>query len=182
MFSGFLINKLDQQAGVPARGTKNPKKMNSILLFARSISTTSVLEGKRNFRKFLLHNKRGSRSFKEQQRISQLLPIDKRGVRDTGYIINGQYEEVQEKIPEIIVPDLNGFQLKPYVSYKAPEVVQSEFTSMDLFNAVYSEKIMKDFNDSKLYENGKPLEPSKIEQLSPEDAWLQARKTGSDLF
>lgn len=148
----------------------------------RSISTTSVLEGKRNFRKFLLHNKRGTRSFKEQQRVAPLLPIDKRGVRDTGFVVNGQYIEIPEKIPELVVPDLTGFQLKPYVSYKAPEVSQSEFTSIDLFNAVYADKIMKDFNENKIQEDGSSLEPSPNEKLNPEEAWLKARKTGSDLF
>lgn len=148
----------------------------------RSISTTSKLDGKRNFRKFLLYNKRGTRSFKEQQRVAPLLPIDKRGVRDTGFLVNGDYVEIPEKIPEIIVPDLTGFQLKPYVSYKAPEVTQSEFTSMDLFNAIYSEKIVKDFQERKLDERGEPIEPSANEKLNAELAWHQARKTGSDIF
>lgn len=130
----------------------------------------------------MLYNKRGSRSFKEQQRVAPILPIDKRGVRDTGFLLNGQYIEIPEKIPEIIVPDLEGFKLKPYVSYKAPEVIQSEFTSMDLFNAVYSEKIIKDFNERKLDEAGEPIEPSANEKLSSEVAWHQARKTGSDIF
>lgn len=160
----------------------NALKHCSTRIQIRSISTTSVLEGKRNFRKFLLYNKRGSRSFKEQQRVAPLLPIDKRGVRDTGFTINGQYVEVPEKIPDIVVPDLNGFQLKAYVSYKAPQVIQSEFTSMDLFNAVYSDKIMKDFHERKLSENGEPLEPSENEKLTPDVAWCQARKTGSDIF
>ncbi|KAL5285959.1 hypothetical protein ACFFRR_007570 [Megaselia abdita] len=148
----------------------------------RSISTTSVLEGKRNFRKFLLYNKRGTRDFKERQRINPVLPIDKRGVRDTGFIVNGQYVEIPEKIPEIVVPDLTGFQLKPYVSYKAPHITQSEFTPVDLFNAVYSEKIMKDFEENKLDESGNSLEPSVEEKLNPEEAWSRARKTGSDIF
>lgn len=73
-------------------------------------------------------------------------------------------------------------QLKPYVSYRVPEVVQSEFTPKDLFDAVYSDKIVNDFKNGKLGENGEPLEPSPKEQLTPEEAYVQARKTGTDIF
>jgi large subunit ribosomal protein L41 len=73
-------------------------------------------------------------------------------------------------------------QLKPYVSYRTPDVVQSEFTSSDLFDAVYSEKIVKDFKDGKLSETGEPLEPSQEELLTPEEAYNRARKTGTDIF
>ena len=73
-------------------------------------------------------------------------------------------------------------QLKPYVSYRTPDVVQSEFTSRDLFDAVYSEKIVTDFKDRKLREMGEPLEPSQEELLTPEEAYNQARKTGTDIF
>lgn len=37
------------------------------MILQRGIATSCVCHGKRNFRKFLLYNKRGSRSFKEQQ-------------------------------------------------------------------------------------------------------------------
>lgn len=73
-------------------------------------------------------------------------------------------------------------QLKPYVSYRTPDVVQSEFTPKDLFNAVYSEKIVNDFKNGKITETGEPLEPSPEEQLAPEEAYVQARKTGTDIF
>lgn len=73
-------------------------------------------------------------------------------------------------------------QLKPYVSYRTPDVVQSEFTSRDLFDAVYSEKIVKDFKDGKLSETGEPLEPTQEEVLTPEEAYNRARKTGTDIF
>jgi large subunit ribosomal protein L41 len=72
--------------------------------------------------------------------------------------------------------------LKPYVSYQAPDVVQSEFTPKDLFDAVYSEKIVNDFKNGTLSETGEALEPSAEEQLTPEEAYIQARKTGTDIF
>lgn len=150
----------------------------------RSISTTTQLNGKKNFRKFLLYNKRGPRIFK-QQRITNPdpeMPVDKRGVRDTGYTFNGKYTEVPEKIPELIVPDLTGCNLKPYVSYKTADVVQSEFTAQNLFDAVYSKKIVEDYNSGKLNDDGSPKEPSADELLTSDEAWTRARKTGSDIF
>lgn len=74
------------------------------------------------------------------------------------------------------------FQLKPYVSYRAPEVVQTEFTAKDLFDAVYSKKIVEDFKNGKLDADGKSLEPSPEEALEPGEAVVKARKTGSDIF
>lgn len=150
----------------------------------RSISTTTQLSGKKNFRKFLLYNKRGPRIFKKE-RITNPdpeMPIDKRGVRDTGYTFNGKYIEVPEKIPELIVPDLTECKLKPYVSYKTADVVQSEFTAENLFDAVYSKKIIEDYNSGKLYSDGSPKEPSSEELLTSDEAWIRARKTGSDIF
>uniref|UniRef100_A0A1I8PBP3 39S ribosomal protein L41, mitochondrial n=1 Tax=Stomoxys calcitrans TaxID=35570 RepID=A0A1I8PBP3_STOCA len=151
----------------------------------RYISTTVPLEGKRNFRKFLVYNKRGTRVVKEAQRSNQVDPpvaVHKRGVRDTGMLMNGKYVEIPEKIPELIVPDLDDCKLKPYVSYKAPEVIQSEFTSLDLFNAIYSKKIIDDFKEGKLKEDYSPAEPSENEMLGADEALQRARKTGSDIF
>lgn len=156
----------------------------AIGVIKRTISTSSPLAGKRNFRKFLLYNKRGTRIFKQQQAANPdpELPIDKRGVRDTGYKLNGKYVEFAEMIPQLVVPDLTGCQLKPYVSYKTPEVVQSEFTSQDLFNAVYSQKIVADFKAGKLSDDGAPLESSAEERQTVDEAWAKARRTGSDIF
>lgn len=153
-------------------------------MITRNLSTTKCLNGKKNFRKFLLINKRGTREFKERQRKNPDpdIPIDRRGVKNTGVYINGNYREISEMIPEIIVPDLTDCQLFPYVSYKSPEVVQSAFTSLDLFNAIYSSKIVEDLKNEKLNDDCLPKEPSSEEQLSPDEAWIAARKTGSDIF
>ena len=72
--------------------------------------------------------------------------------------------------------------MKPYVSYRVPDVEQSEFTPQDLFHAVYSQKIAKDLEGGKLDDDGNPLEPSEEEILTCEEAKLKARQTGSDLF
>ncbi|XP_019865882.1 39S ribosomal protein L41, mitochondrial [Aethina tumida] len=154
------------------------------LIITRGISTSCVRNGKRNFRKFQLPNKRGSRQFKEARRLDPNpdIPIDKRGVRDTGYYLDGKFIHVPEKVPELIVPDLTGFKLQPYVSYRTPDVVQTEFTAEDLFNVVYAPKIVKDFNEGKLDADGNPLNPSAEEKLTAEEAKIKARQTGSDIF
>jgi large subunit ribosomal protein L41 len=153
-------------------------------LCRRLISTSTSLYGKKNFKKFLLYNKRGTRIFKEERikKADPAMPIDKRGVKDTGYVFRGRYVEVPEKIPQMIVPDLTNTNFKPYVSYKTPAVQQSEFTSEDLFNAVYSQKIIDDYKNGKLNVDGSPIEPSADENLTADAAFLNARRTGSDIF
>jgi large subunit ribosomal protein L41 len=110
------------------------------------------------------------------------MPIDKRGVRDTGVVINGRFREVPELIPQLIVPDLTGCKFKPYVTYKTPEVVQSKLTSQDLYNAVYAQKVIDDFKEDRLNEDGTSKQPTEEELLTPEEALNRARKTGSDIF
>lgn len=68
------------------------------------------------------------------------------------------------------------------MSYRVPEITQSEFTAQHLFNAVYRLKIINDYKNNKLKENGESMEPSKEELLTPEEAKIKARQTGSDLF
>ncbi|CAG5033319.1 unnamed protein product [Parnassius apollo] len=149
----------------------------------RGICLTTPREGKRNFRKFVIANKRGTRIHKQQQMSSNPeLEIDKRGVRDVGYYLNGRFVKVPEMIPEIIVPDLKDFNLKPYVSYKTEDVIQSEFTPRQLFDAIYSKKIVTDYKQGKLDADGQPLEPSEEEKLQPEEAISRAKRTGSDIF
>jgi large subunit ribosomal protein L41 len=110
------------------------------------------------------------------------MPIDKRGVRDNGVYRNGTFKWVQEMNPELIVPDLTDCKFKPYVSYKAADVIQSRFTSQDLFNAVYAQKIIDDFKQDKLNGDGSSKNPSSSEEMTEQEAWEKARKTGSDMF
>ena len=51
-----------------------------------------------------------------------------------------------------------------------------------MFNVIYGQKIMRDFKEGKLDEDGKSLEPSEEEMLTPEEARIKARQTGSDIF
>ena len=47
---------------------------------------------------------------------------------------------------------------------------------------MYGDKIAEDFKKGKLDEDGNPLEPSEYEKLTPEEAYMMARRTGSDYF
>lgn len=160
--------------------------MNSIIKIShRCISTTASLAGKKNFTKFYLPNQRGTRAFREKQKTDPdpRYPLETYGVRDITIIDEfGKKVECAEKIPEFIVPDLNGFELKPYVSYRATPFTQNEFTPEDLFNAVYSQKIVDDWNSKQLNADGSPKNPSEDERLTPEEAEIRARKTGADIF
>ncbi|XP_031628770.1 39S ribosomal protein L41, mitochondrial [Contarinia nasturtii] len=158
-----------------------------LYLARRCVSTSSVLASKKNFRKFYIPPEvRGTRMFREQQKTDKRhpqIPLETYGARETTIIDeNGNEVEVAEKIPELVVPDLKEFELKPYVSYRAAEFQQSEFTAEDLFNAVYSNKIVDDWNKKQLNPDGTPVTPSEDELLEPEEAYLRARKTGSDIF
>ena len=82
----------------------------------------------------------------------------------------------------IVVPDLTGFKLKPYVSYRTKEVAQEPFTAKDLFNVVYGKKILQDYKDGKLDDKGDPIDPSAEELMTADTAITNARKTGSDIF
>lgn len=108
--------------------------------------------------------------------------ITERGARDTGFRVNGKFVFVPEKVPELIVPSLEGFKLKPYVSYRVEEFDQGTFTAQDLFDMIYAKKIEQDFINGELDENGEPLNPSENEQLTPQQAKDNAAKTGCDIF
>ncbi|KAH9514975.1 39S ribosomal protein L41, mitochondrial [Bulinus truncatus] len=67
-------------------------------------------------------------------------------VAPTGIVhrVTKEYIHVPEMVPEFIVPDLTGFELKPYVSYKAKEINQAPLTPLEIFNAVYAPKLEDD--------------------------------------
>lgn len=143
----------------------------------RSFATSDVCQGKRNFRKFLMTNVRGT--FHDKARKDRV--IETYGYREPGIEREGgELQMVPEMEPELVVPDLEGFQLKPYVSYRVAEVCQGEFTARDLFDAQYSEKVAKDFKEGHrdLQHHTRTLS----ERLSKEEALQKARQTGSDIF
>ncbi|XP_034233625.1 39S ribosomal protein L41, mitochondrial [Thrips palmi] len=149
----------------------------------RSISTTCVQNSKKSFRKFPYFD-RGTAEFNEQQRTNPdpNLPSFRYG-RVPGYFDEKHnLVPVPEMIPELIVPDLTGFELKPYVSFRVPIEPEPAFTAKDLFYSVYAEKIEADYEQGRLDENGMPLEPSENELLTAEQARDAALKLGADMF
>lgn len=136
------------------------------------------LRNKRHLRK---HKKELNGHFEGPNKYN--FPIYRYGTRSTGLRHHGSWEHVPEKVPELIVPDLTGFKLKPYVSYRAKEVIQEKLTSKDLFNAIYGTKIVNDFKAGKInLETGESLEPSEAEKMTADQAYIKARQTGSDIF
>ncbi|XP_043480518.1 39S ribosomal protein L41, mitochondrial [Leptopilina heterotoma] len=153
------------------------------LIISRGISTSSANYGKRNFRKFMLYGKRGSRFHREREAgPNPELPLYTRGVKHSGYRSGTKYIPVPEMIPELIVPDLKDCNLKPYVTYESEDVYQSEFTAQDLFNAVYLNKIVDDYHNKQLAPDGQSLNPSNEEKLTAEEAKNKSLKTGADIF
>ncbi|XP_037516333.1 39S ribosomal protein L41, mitochondrial [Rhipicephalus sanguineus] len=138
----------------------------------RRVSTTAPCLGKRNFRKFPVHNIRGT--FHDRRRKDRV--IETYGLREPSVSHRGP--PIPEMVPELIVPDLTDCKLQPYVSYRAPEVCQGPFTARDLFDAVYSEAVAKDFQEGQADKSIRHLEA----QPSPDEARLRARQTGSDIF
>uniref|UniRef100_A0A8D9FBW1 39S ribosomal protein L41, mitochondrial n=1 Tax=Cacopsylla melanoneura TaxID=428564 RepID=A0A8D9FBW1_9HEMI len=156
------------------------KLLKLVSLHSRPFSTSTISCGKKNFRKFNWIN-RGTRQHREDQKLNP----DPRytpsyGVWNVLHTPDGK--PVVETIPELVVPDLEGFKLKPYVSYRTNDTNVPEFTAKDLFTEFYAEKIRQDFLENKLDEDGNPLEPSPYEKMTPEQAEARARKSGSDLF
>ncbi|ODM93895.1 39S ribosomal protein L41, mitochondrial [Orchesella cincta] len=145
------------------------------LIPCRQISVSSSLYGKRNIRKFFLGNKRGRDYIGKLKWKEKLLPGIQFTVKASGFHYDGVYHKVPEMIPDIIVPDLTDFKLKPYVSYKTADIYQTEFTPENLFESVYKNKIVRDFKNNKLDDQGNPLEPNEMEKLTPEEAWIIAK-------
>lgn len=166
---------------------KLPSIARSLDVSRRCLSTSAALMNKKNFRKFYVPSEmRGTKQFRERQKSDKRhphIPLETWGVRET-FIPDehGNTVEVAEMIPELVVPDLTGFKLKPYVSYRTSEFTQCEFTAEDLFNAVYSSKVVDDWNKKQLNEDGTPKQPSDDETLDVEEAFRRARQTGADIF
>ncbi|XP_028852851.1 large ribosomal subunit protein mL41 [Denticeps clupeoides] len=71
-----------------------------------------------------------------------------RGARPTGVLTSSRkFFPIQEMIPEFVVPSLEGFRLKPYVSYRSPDGTEVPVTSESLFAEVVAPHIKKDVEE-----------------------------------
>ena len=60
-----------------------------------------------------------------------------------------------------------------YIGFSPSLCSQEELTSKDLFHAVYGKKILRDFKEGKLDEEGNPAEPSAEEGMTRDEAWVR---------
>ncbi|XP_051924352.1 39S ribosomal protein L41, mitochondrial [Hippocampus zosterae] len=71
-----------------------------------------------------------------------------RGARPAGVMLSSRkFLARQAMIPEFVVPALDGFKLKPYVSYRCPAGTEPPVTAESLFAEVVAPQIKKDFNE-----------------------------------
>ncbi|KFV49263.1 hypothetical protein N328_09614, partial [Gavia stellata] len=82
-------------------------------------------------------SKRGPRSYNKG-----------RGAKKLGVLTsNKKFILIKEMVPQFVVPDLEGFKLKPYVSYRAPEGSEPPMTAKQLFTEVVAPRIEKDVKE-----------------------------------
>ncbi|XP_043838226.1 39S ribosomal protein L41, mitochondrial [Dromiciops gliroides] len=98
-----------------------------------------------------------------------------RGAKFTGFSSSGRFVKVKEMVPEFVVPDLTGFKLKPYVSYRAPAGTDEPLTAKQLFMEAVAPSIEKDFKEGtfdpkNLEKYGfEPTQEGKLFQLYPKN-------------
>ncbi|PVD26918.1 hypothetical protein C0Q70_12066 [Pomacea canaliculata] len=122
---------------------------------ARLFSTNVRLEGKRSRepfdKRFPVTGKHGA-AFRKGGSPTMEKMLAVHNVPPNGFFDKkkGYFTTVPEMIPEFIVPDLTDFKLKPYVSYKVPEVHQSKMTARDLFQATYGAELEHSVREGKM--------------------------------
>ncbi|CAK6959648.1 S ribosomal protein L41%2C mitochondrial [Scomber scombrus] len=71
-----------------------------------------------------------------------------RGSRPTGLkLSSNKYLTLRAMIPEFVVPDLEEFKLRPYVSYRTPKGTEPPVTAESLFAEAVAPQIKKDFDE-----------------------------------
>lgn len=100
---------------------------------------------------------------------------DTMGIRWPGYWFKREFVYVKEMEPELVVPDLEGFELKPYVSYRAEEVDTQPHSAKELFDSVYASQVTENYKENN-------IENYDVCQEQIDEARLKAMQTGADLF
>lgn len=172
MLSRFVVN-------ISRKETKSLRKSIHI-----STTTRGIDHGEnpvKNFMDFKVPNQVGT--FEHHKLSKELLEVeynypvcrDTMGIRWPGYWFKKKFVYVKEMEPELVVPDLEGFDLKPYVSYRAQEINNEAFTAKDLFNHIYADPIVSTFEDNSV--DSFDVSPEEIDKSR-----LRAMQTGADLF
>ncbi|XP_064027062.1 large ribosomal subunit protein mL41 [Pogoniulus pusillus] len=99
-----------------------------------------------------------------------------RGAKRPGVLTaNKKFILIKEMVPEFVVPNLEGFKLKPYVSYRTPEGSEPPMTAKQLFSEVVAPHIRKDvkegtFDPDNLEKYGfEPTQEGKLFKLFPKN-------------
>jgi len=72
------------------------------------------------------------------EKLRQYTKVTQVGYTDSN---TGEFVLVPEMVPELIVPDLSGFELKPYVSYKTDIEIQKRIETYEAKKLTYGSKI-----------------------------------------
>lgn len=101
--------------------------------------------------------------------------IDTLGIKWPGYWFKKKFVYVKEMEPEIIVPDLTDFELKPYVSYRTEDIDTEPHSAKEIFDYVYADKVEDAYKEHK-------LEKFDVPQEKIDEARLAAMQTGADIL
>lgn len=99
-----------------------------------------------------------------------------RGSRPAGLRLSSRkFLSIRAMIPEFVVPHLEGFKLKPYVSYRSPSGTEAPLTAESLFDEAVAPRIRKDmeegtFSADQLEKYGfEPTQEGKLFKLYPKN-------------
>ncbi|XP_029961289.1 large ribosomal subunit protein mL41 [Salarias fasciatus] len=99
-----------------------------------------------------------------------------RGAKPTGLRLSSRkFLSIRAMIPEFVVPPLEGFKLKPYVSYRCTEGTEPPLTAQSLFEEVVAPQIRKDFEEGKFSKDSlekygfEPTQEGKLFKLYPKN-------------
>ncbi|GAB1602342.1 39S ribosomal protein L41, mitochondrial-like [Argonauta hians] len=121
--------------------------LGSFLQIVRTFRTNAARLGKKSRdpfdQRFEVTGKHAKRDKPHHAQVQEILA--KHRVPPIGFYskATGKFKVIPEMIPHMVVPDLTDCELKPYVSYQVPEVVQSPLTAKDLFDACYAPDIIE---------------------------------------
>lgn len=93
-----------------------------------------------------------------------------------GFWFKKEFKYIKEMEPELIVPDLDGFNLKPYVSYKTKDIDTPELTAKLLFDKHYAGNIVDKMMNNQEIEikiNEDEILESKLKALRPNSDLLE---------
>src|SRR5699024_10129510 len=105
--------------------------------------------------------------------------IDEARIRWPGVWFGKRFVYVKEMEPELVVPeDFEASPLKPYVSNRAEEISQSEFTAEQLFSVTYGREIARKVTHG----DPVPAEFLEFDEAAAQAAKRRALSTGADVF